>query len=238
MSAPLTTDLRSPDAVPYFTWDDPMTVSQIRERLATASESERLRLLAKILREARDTDVWHFTTLKEVRASWPEIEPMLGRRRGFWAFLLDQCIGATVESVLASPHHRRFLARRAGEGLVVDLVHDPKLQGVADKPVHDGVRVDPAAEMLANKLCALLSRLEVRDIVDVMALEKAGLSIEDAILLAQKKDAGLTPAQLAWVLSGIRLGPDVRIPEGISLPDIQRYLADLARRLAALGRPH
>ncbi len=90
MPAPLSTDLQDPDAVPYFTWDDPMTVHEIHVRLATASEPERNRLLAKILREARDTDVWDFTTLAEVLTRWPHIEPMLGRRRAFWTFLLDQ----------------------------------------------------------------------------------------------------------------------------------------------------
>jgi len=222
MSAPLTTDLSSPDAVPYFTWDDPMTVRQLHERLATASEPERLRLLARILREARDTDVWYFTTLQEVRANWTGLEPMLGRRRDFWTFLLD--------AWSRSP--------RASDGLVVDLVHDPTPQGSAEKPIHDGVRVDPAAEILANKLCALLSRLEVRDIVDVMALEQSGLSIEEAFPLAQRKDTGLTAAQLAWVLSQVRLGPDARIPEGVSLPEIQHYLTDLAARLAQRARPH
>lgn len=87
-TAPLTTDLTDPQAVPYFTWDDPMTVAEIKQRLASASPPERYRLLARILREARDTDVWAFTSPDEVVASWPEIEPRLGRRRGFWRFLL------------------------------------------------------------------------------------------------------------------------------------------------------
>ena len=90
MSAPLTTKLDTPDAVPYFTWDDPMTVRQIHERLGSASEWERDRLLAKILREARDTDVWRFTTLAHIRSRWPRLQTMLGRRRAFWSFLLEQ----------------------------------------------------------------------------------------------------------------------------------------------------
>lgn len=35
----LTTDLDRDDAVPYFLWDDPMTVRELRERLATGSQS-------------------------------------------------------------------------------------------------------------------------------------------------------------------------------------------------------
>ena len=85
----LSSDLSDPQAVPYFLWDEPMTVSELRERLSSASSSERTRLLAKILREAKDTDVWLFTTPAEVAGRWNEISRHLGRRRGFWQFLLE-----------------------------------------------------------------------------------------------------------------------------------------------------
>jgi hypothetical protein len=84
----LSTDLGSPDSIPYFLWDEPMTVAEFRKRLQTASAPERTRLLAKLLREARDTDVWRFTTPHEVLTKWPAIAPKLGRRRAFWEFLL------------------------------------------------------------------------------------------------------------------------------------------------------
>jgi hypothetical protein len=90
MSAALSTDLRNPDAVPYFLWDEPMTVASLRERLLLASSPEATRLLAKILREARDTEVWLFTTPAEVCARWEELAPHLGRRRAFWEFLLGR----------------------------------------------------------------------------------------------------------------------------------------------------
>ena len=87
---PLSTDLEDPEAVPYFLWDEPMTVRELRNRLETASHPERIRLLGKILREARDTEVWRFTTPREVVRLWPEISRHLGRRRPFWEFLLGE----------------------------------------------------------------------------------------------------------------------------------------------------
>ncbi len=87
---PLSTDLDDPEAVPYFLWDEPMTVRELRNRLETASPPERIRLLGKILREARDTEVWRFTTPREVVGLWPEISRHLGRRRPFWEFLLGE----------------------------------------------------------------------------------------------------------------------------------------------------
>ena len=67
-----------------------MTNADLKKRLETASEPERIRLLAKIMRQARDTDVWRYTTPAEVAELWDKLKPMLGRRLAFWDFLLDQ----------------------------------------------------------------------------------------------------------------------------------------------------
>lgn len=90
MSPQLSSNLDEPTAIPYFLWDEPMTVEELRRRLHSGSKAERIRLMAKILREARDTDVWRFTSPSEVDRRWLEISPSLGRRRPFWEFLL-QC---------------------------------------------------------------------------------------------------------------------------------------------------
>ena len=86
----LSTDLESPESIPYFLWDEPMTVAEFRERLQSASLTEQTRLLAKLLREARDTDVWLFISPSEVWRRWPALAPRLGRRRSFWEFLFSQ----------------------------------------------------------------------------------------------------------------------------------------------------
>lgn len=86
----MTTDLDDPDAVPYFLWDDPMTVAELRRRLETAAEPERIVLLARVLREARDSEVWRFTSPAEVVRLWPRLSLHLGRRRPFWEFLLGR----------------------------------------------------------------------------------------------------------------------------------------------------
>jgi len=88
MPVALSMNLTDPQAVPYFLWDEPMTVAALRQRLHTASPAEATRLLAKILREARDTEAWLFTTPTEVARRWTELAPHLGRRRPFWEFLL------------------------------------------------------------------------------------------------------------------------------------------------------
>lgn len=86
----LSIEIDDPMAIPYFLWDEPMSVAQLKERLRDASRPERVRLLGKILREARDTDVWKFTNPNEVRELWPELCVHLGRRRLFWEFLFKR----------------------------------------------------------------------------------------------------------------------------------------------------
>lgn len=146
-------------------------------------------------------------------------------------------LGAGVERLRTSSNFRRFLLRRGDETLVVDLARDlaPQLDPV--KSVVDGIRIDGPAEILANKLCTLLSRGELRDLVDVKALESAGFSVEDHLGLAMKKDAGLTAGQLAWVLSQIEIGDDASPPGGVTAADLRSYLENLVQRLAAVAFP-
>ena len=84
----LTTDLTTEANIPYFMWDEPITVAELTDRLRNASRPERIRLIAKILREARDTDVWQFVSPFEVDRIWDELAPKLGRRRPFWEYLI------------------------------------------------------------------------------------------------------------------------------------------------------
>jgi len=85
----LTSDMNDPEGVPYFLWDRPETLGHLRERLARVESEERVRILARILREARDTDVWHFITPGQLVRQWEVLSPLLGRRRAFWKWLLD-----------------------------------------------------------------------------------------------------------------------------------------------------
>jgi hypothetical protein len=87
-NAPLSTDLTDPSAVPYFLWDQPLKITELRERLATSDARDKAYWLGKVLREARDSDVWCFTSPAEVARLYPLISRHLGRRRRFWEFLL------------------------------------------------------------------------------------------------------------------------------------------------------
>ena len=85
---PLTTDLSDRDRRPYFLWDEDTSIAELEASLRGPDRAERLRLLGKMLREARDIDVWRFVTPAEVARELPELGRRLGRRRAFWEFLL------------------------------------------------------------------------------------------------------------------------------------------------------
>jgi hypothetical protein len=86
----LTTDLTRQDSRPYFLWDEDTSIAELRAALSGTDERERHRLLGKMLREARDTDVWQFVSPTQVAAALPELGRHLGRRRAFWDYLIGR----------------------------------------------------------------------------------------------------------------------------------------------------
>ncbi len=146
-------------------------------------------------------------------------------------------LGATTEPIQTAPDFRRLLVKRGDEAIVVDLIREYVFQLESEKREIKGIRIDSPDEILANKLCALLSRSELRDLVDVRELEKAGFDLENALLAAQQKDTGLTPAQLAWVLNQIKFGDNLNPPGNVSVTELRDYVLDLTTRLKRLAFP-
>lgn len=146
-------------------------------------------------------------------------------------------LGATIESIITAPEFRRILVKRGDEAVIVDLVRESVFQIEPDKREINGIRIDSPEEILANKLCALLSRSEIRDLIDVRELEKAGFDLETALQVAAKKDSGLTAAQLAWVLSQINIGDDAQLPNNISSRELRAYSIELIDKLKRFAFP-
>ncbi len=114
-------------------------------------------------------------------------------------------VGAQVKGLIASPDFRRFLVTRGAETVDVDVVRDRSVRLYA-KVIRDGIEMDSAEEIFVNKICAIVGRSELRDIVDLRALEKRGLRVEDYLAQAQRKDGGVTSATLAWLLGSLEGG--------------------------------
>jgi hypothetical protein len=141
-----------------------------------------------------------------------------------------------METLRRAVDFRRFLLQSQSEGVVIDLVRDlaPQLR---PKVEIGGILVDSAEEILANKLCALLSRVEVRDLFDVSRLAAAGFDPIAAVPLAASKDGGVSAAQLAWVLSTYPIPDGVESLFAVSRAELDAFRLSLAERLAAAAFP-
>jgi hypothetical protein len=138
-----------------------------------------------------------------------------------------------------------FFRLRVSDGTsvsVVDLVADPTPTVVAPQQINlKGVpiAVDDPQEILTNKLCALLGRAEIRDLVDVKELLSSGADLGRALAEAPRKDAGFSPLTLAWVLKDIRPQALGRLA-GLASEDAQAledFKERLVRSLLETGAP-
>ena len=86
----LSTTIDDPAAVPHFLWDEPLTVAELRARLATDDPDERVRLAGKVLREAPYGDAVALVPVTRIVADYDRLRPHLGRRRAFWDYLLAE----------------------------------------------------------------------------------------------------------------------------------------------------
>jgi hypothetical protein len=111
--------------------------------------------------------------------------------------------GLSVTRLQTAPAFVQLQVSDGNSVIVVDLISEPT-SGIEEAERHmigrEEILVDSPRAILAEKLCALLERSEVRDLVDVEALLQRGESLEVAIADAPRRDSGFSPLTLAWVL--------------------------------------
>lgn len=186
-------------------------------------------LSAYYLRHRQSHDLDLFTPDRDVVALLGRRLEAEGTRRGW-----------RIERLRSSPGFRRYSVRFAEDQTLVDLVHEPVPQEVplADKPRHDALRYDALEDLVANKLAALLGRGDVKDLVDLYFLELSDIDVLDSMPAAARKDAGLEPATLAWVLSGMSTDPSrLLLLRPVRADELGRFRDDLVRRLLAGSFP-
>ena len=147
-----------------------------------------------------------------------------------------EALGAVVESLRVYPDFLRLLVRRAEESAVVDLVIDRSPGIDESEDVGNGIRVHSLREIAANKVCALIGRAEVRDLVDLRAILARGIDLRSALSDAETKDGGVSAATLAWILDQIVIGEGAQLP-GVTGCELDAFRRDLVKRLRAIARP-
>jgi hypothetical protein len=153
--------------------------------------------------------------------------------------LCAQEIGAELELLRDAPTFRRYRLVRADEAEIVDIVVDVSPQVDPVKRWIDDVQVDTLHEIMLNKITTLISRCELKDIVDLYFLEKAGFQVEACFEEAQQKDGGLDPAMISLLLDSVTVTelPDYMIAP-LTIEDIRTYVDGLKRRMALMAYPN
>jgi len=139
--------------------------------------------------------------------------------------------GLQVETEVRSASFARLEVRSVAESAKVE----PGLDWRKNKPVRLAVGpVLHADDAVANKVCALFGRAEVRDYVDVDAILTSGRYAEDELLdLAADHDPGFDQARFAAALAAIDRLPDSLFqPYGMNSKDT----AALRKRMHAWAR--
>jgi hypothetical protein len=147
-------------------------------------------------------------------------------------------IGAHCTGVRSSPDFHRFKLTRGDEREIIDVVVDRAPQVDALKASVDGIRVDTLREILANKLSTLVSRSELKDLVDLYFLEMSGCDLLAAIPDARAKDAGWEPAVVSMLLDEMH----VEVPPGwlirdVSVAELEAFIRKLRLGLAERALP-
>lgn len=153
-----------------------------------------------------------------------------------------ESLGLEVTDLEASPSFHRLRAFDGTEACVIDLVSDPAPTLEEPEPATIGrvtILIDTPREILANKLCTLLSRSELRDLQDVKALLEAGGDWDRALRDAPEKDGGFSPLTLAWVLRALdeRALAEAAGWSAVETRGLSEFKAELVDRLVSASEP-
>jgi hypothetical protein len=150
--------------------------------------------------------------------------------------------GLDVAVVQTSEAFCRLEVCDGADTVIVDLVADPVRLAEAPRQVtvqHATFLVDTPHQILVNKLCALLSRSEVRDLIDVKALLETGGDLRRALTDAPLQDGGFSPLTLAWSVRGLplrRLAAALKMPAD-AVEELERFRDGLVDRVLSEARP-
>jgi hypothetical protein len=150
--------------------------------------------------------------------------------------IASEC-SAQIDLVRDAATFVRGHARWASLELEIDLVHEPAADIETPAPIEQVV-VESLVDLRAAKLTCILSRSEPRDLVDLLFLDRAGYAPELDLPLALRKDAGIDPGVLAWLLGQFPTRPLPRMIEPLTEAELVRFRDDLRERMRRAALPY
>ena len=145
-----------------------------------------------------------------------------------------QAVGGSLTVVQDAGTFVRAVLQVSDERIDVDLAVDGTAE-LAPPEFIEGVEVLSLKDLRASKLTCLLSRSEPRDLVDVLFLERAGFPPDADLELALKKDAGVDPAVMGWLLDQFPVAPLPVMLSALTSQELKLYRNELSERLRRLA---
>ena len=131
---------------------------------------------------------------------------------------------------------RARLALSTGD-IEVDVVFDAVPDLAPAPPPIDGVVIESLLDLRVNKLTCILSRSEPRDLVDLLFLDHAGYPPEADLESALRKDAGVDPGVMAWLLGKFPVEPLPVMLVPLESSQLRAFRDDLRERFRRLAIP-
>ncbi|MGQ0505037.1 MAG: nucleotidyl transferase AbiEii/AbiGii toxin family protein [Myxococcaceae bacterium] len=145
--------------------------------------------------------------------------------------------GMTVQIVRDAGDFARVHCVKAEQVLELDIVVESPPDLSSPPPPIEGVTVRSLEDLRASKLTCLLSRSEPRDLVDVLFLDRAGYPVEADLPLALRKDSGIDPGVLAWLLGQFPTHPLPQMLKPLTETELIRFRDELRERLRKIVLP-
>jgi hypothetical protein len=150
-------------------------------------------------------------------------------RFGLWVERIIQALNRewTCEVLMKEERFARLNLLQGNTMLKIEMINDvpARVDGIENHSVLG--RLDSAENILANKVTAILSREEPKDLADVWGFCcLRNLPLHDAITGAQGKAAGIFPADLARVLCSVQKA-DWESIRWITAPPLETFISQL-----------
>ena len=125
----------------------------------------------------------------------------------------------------------------SNDSIELDVVYEPVPDVEPTPPPVDGIVVESLADLRANKLTCILLRSEPRDLVDLLFLDRVGYAPERDIQLALRKDTGIDPGVIAWLLGQFPVEPLPVMLMPLEIAELRAFRDDLRERFRRLSVP-
>jgi predicted nucleotidyltransferase component of viral defense system len=153
--------------------------------------------------------------------------------------VMDSCAALKISfsSIRLTSYFKHFSIGKGNDFLTLHFAKDVPYH-LKPSNHFDGIVVDSLEDIAANKICAVLGRTEMKDLIDLFFLDEAGYGVSEYFTHAQQKDGGLTDETLAYALSQFRIK---RIPafmiKPVTTEELKQFVDSLTEKLIRRSLP-